>query len=368
MSVDRPTSADGSRLIHGFVHGEEPNVLESMYLAIILSRGYRHVRADNWSVAVDSSLPVVESSPLASLEQLGWSQQLLDGAETLTQLRLVGSRFWVSVAGATAAAAEDVLSTWRERLPELRTDDTLVRLQFWTHGRNAPEVHMRRLHAPAWPEIAANYPEPAREQLARLMDPDWRPGDGGQLILWQGLPGSGKTHALRSLLHAWRGWCDGFYVADPERFFGEGSYLMHVLLTAAREDTWHLLILEDAGELLAADAKLRTGQGLSRLLNSADGLIGQGLRVLILLTTNEQLGQLHPAVSRPGRTAAIVRFDAFSSKEANAWLAARGSEETITSSATLAELYALLRGDPMAAASRRDGSRVGFAVRGGDHR
>jgi len=358
-----------SQLVQIFGHGEEPSFVDATYVEVALRRGYRHVRTEAWPVQSDAVLPAAELPELASLHQPGFIEQLLDGGETVTQVRLTSDNFWISVAAATAEAADAAVAEWRERIPELRsedsTDDTFVLLKFWAHGPMGAGAHIRRLHAPTWPEIAANYPEPAGQQLATLMDPDWRPGQGGQLILWQGLPGAGKTYALRALLHGWRAWCDASYVTDPERFFGESAYLMHVLLTGARDELWHLLIVEDAGELLAADAKLRTGQGLSRLLNSADGLIGQGLRVLILLTTNEQLGQLHPAVSRPGRTAAIVRFAEFSAIEANAWLAARGSDQTVASSATLAELYALLRGDPMAAA-RRAASRVGFGLGAGD--
>ena len=33
-----------------------------------------------------------------------------------------------------------------------------------------------------------------------------------------------------------------------------------------------------------------------------DGIVGQSLRVLVLVTTNEPLRRLHPAVVRPGRT------------------------------------------------------------------
>ena len=42
------------------------------------------------------------------------------------------------------------------------------------------------------------------------------------------------------------------------------------------------------------------GQGLSRLLNVSDGLLGEGLRAVVLVTTNEPLRRLHPAVVRPG--------------------------------------------------------------------
>ena len=92
-----------------------------------------------------------------------------------------------------------------------------------------------------------------------------------------------------------------------------------------RDERWRLLVLEDTGELLTADAKARTGQGLSRFLNVVDGLIGQGLRIVVLVTTNEPLGSLHPAAARPGRCAASVEFVPFPAGEAREWLAAHGS-------------------------------------------
>src|ERR687895_2764782 len=110
---------------------------------------------------------------------------------------------------------------------------------------------------------------------------------------------------------------------------------------------WRLLVMEDTGELLAADARERTGQGLSRFLNVVDGLIGQGLRVLVLVTTNEEIRKLHPAVARPGRCAANVEFEPLSVAEASAWLERHGVDEQVTRPTTLASLYAVAEGlDP----------------------
>lgn len=106
-----------------------------------------------------------------------------------------------------------------------------------------------------------------------------------------------------------------------------------------------MLVFEDTGELLAADARERTGQGLSRLLNLVDGIVGQGLRVLVLVTTNEPLRRLHPAIARPGRCAARVEFEPFSPDEAAAWLGAHDLPATPNGSATLAQLFARLRGE-----------------------
>jgi hypothetical protein len=146
------------------------------------------------------------------------------------------------------------------------------------------------------------------------------------------------------------------YVTDPEAFFGTSPrYMLDLLLDEEDDELWRLLVLEDTGELLAADAKLRTGQGLSRLLNVVDGLIGQGLRVLVLVTTNDKAGSLNPAVARPGRCAAVIEFTELDDSEATEWLA-RNDVDSPAGASTLAELYALAAGHVPPA--RR---RIGFA-------
>jgi len=98
-------------------------------------------------------------------------------------------------------------------------------------------------------------------------------------------------------------------------------------------------VVEDADELLRADAKRSSGQAMARLLNLADGFIGQGLELLILLSTNEPVGRLHPATRRPGRCLADIEFKPLSEAEANAWLARRGAERRVDSPTPIADLY-----------------------------
>lgn len=110
------------------------------------------------------------------------------------------------------------------------------------------------------------------------------------------------------------------------------------------EPPWRLVVLEDAGELMAASARSEAGQRLSRMLNLTDGLLGQGVRCIMLVTTNEPLGRLHPAVRRPGRCWASVAFGGLPPAEATAWLAQRGADREVTRPTSLAELYAIAAG------------------------
>jgi hypothetical protein len=122
---------------------------------------------------------------------------------------------------------------------------------------------------------------------------------------------------------------------------------------------WRLLVLEDAGDLIAMDARERVGEALSRLLNLSDGILGQGLHLLTLITTNEELGKLNPAVQRPGRCLAITTFQSLSNREAEEWAAARNLMLPEDRDRwTLADLYALSAGSRISLAEQPVGFRA----------
>lgn len=327
---------------------------ERLFYAAALDAGFAEMGGESWPS--EGTLEVTDEV----LFRDGDNEivyQYEDG--TLAYASLHNGWFRSVVVAATREDVAETLSAFRASYPALyRVEDPdapVVPITFWTHSKNFGAMsRLRLIESASWADIEHNYSGAAREQLGALMD-GFEPGVNGQLILWQGSPGTGKTWALRALASEWADWAEFNYITDPDAFFvGNPDYLIDVLLhdsyeeilvtadpdedaavvTSSPEGKWRVLILEDTGELLAANAKESYGQGLSRLLNVVDGMIGQGLRVLVLVTTNDELDELHPAVARPGRCAAQIEFSPFTADEASEWL---GSE--VTEPASLAELY-----------------------------
>jgi hypothetical protein len=321
-----------------------PHHAWTRYAAIVHGGAYPHLGFRRWSTTATNLDSVSEEAATTGVSESGSSALVdlrPDGVEAWTYLYLARGSVGVSVAAVTPGDREAAQAWVQSRIPLAEPVDLVIPVQFWARDACATT---RTLAVPPWSDIAGNYPAAARDALDALVAAP--PRGHGRLLLWHGPPGTGKTHVVRALGWEWREWCSVHYVTDPEDFFGSSRYMLEVLLDEDADDEderWRLLVLEDTGELLSADAKERTGQGLSRFLNVCDGIIGQGLRVLVLVTTNELLRRLHPAVSRPGRCAAAIEIGAFPADEADAWLAARGLDPAGVA-LTLAELYARAEG------------------------
>jgi Domain of unknown function (DUF5925)/ATPase family associated with various cellular activities (AAA) len=258
-------------------------------------------------------------------------------------IRWHGGGAEVSVTAVTQDLARTVLAqATKDAAVEQRADDEAVSMGFWHRSpRRGPHRASRRLSAAPWAGIAANYPSAAAAALDKLMavTPDTV---HGHLVLLHGAAGTGKTTALRTLAREWRSWCQADCVLDPEILFSEPGYLMDVVIGHEEDDEdalpWRLLLLEDCDELIRGEA----GQSLSRLLNLTDGMLGQGRRVLVAITTNEDLRRLHPAVVRPGRCLARIEIGPLAPAEAAARLG-----RPVAAPVTLAELYAMRNGQPL---------------------
>jgi len=315
---------------------------QARFAQIVLARSLEHVAATSWASERMTLEGLLERSLFSlrdSVERAAVVELTDDlGEECLVHISLERGRAYLRSAGRTVDVLAAARSWMQERYPVSKPEEAQdVRISFW--DGESKRCTTRPLGVPTWPEIAGNYPASVSERLVSLLGRRFDDEHAGKLVLWHGAPGTGKTHALRAFAWEWRSWCSFHYITDPEEFVDSPRYMLKVLLDGEHDDAgWRLLILEDTGELLVPDAKYRAGQGLSRFLNIVDGLIGQGLSVVVLVTTNESLRSLNPAVSRPGRCVAQVEFTAFPAEEADAWLERRGLTGN-GSARTLASLY-----------------------------
>lgn len=313
----------------------------------------------------------------ASVDQRGIRQVLLRIRGDLPALvqRLHTGEIEVSIAAQDAARALELAQRLAGELRiEPRPADPRVAVAFWSGADGGilsePAARWRRLDLPRFSEIEANYPASVRAALRVMVGR--RSGEElpGRLALWHGPPGTGKTWALRALGREWGAWCELHYVTDPERLLGgDASHMLKVLAgdsetedpdregPPARRGRWRLLVLEDAGELLGIEAPAEVGRGFARLLNIVDGLLGQGTRALVLVTTNEPLGKLHPAVLRPGRAIAQLEFPPLSTEESRTWLSRHGVGREPEGPATIAELHAIAKGEEIRVAEH---APIGF--------
>lgn len=226
-----------------------------------------------------------------------------------------------------------ILSDISKESEDLSDSEVMVKFCYQTNG--GWTFYERSIDVHTWSSVEKNYPQSSQLELKQLSEISSIEESEGRILIMHGPPGTGKTNYLRSIMHSWKSWADFYVITDPERFLNDPTYLVGLLTFDASK--YKIVVLEDCGDLIRADRA--QGNAFSRLLNLADGILGQGQKVAFILTTNEHINNLEPALTRPGRCLATLELGPFDEVEASQWLG-----YTVDRPYTLAELYNTRRG------------------------
>jgi len=216
------------------------------------------------------------------------------------------------------------LATLSELLNETTapTKDNLIYLLEKTMMGTARLIR-KEINLPDPELLLHNYPSSIRPQIEKLLQTKQSDLKKGKITILNGIPGSGKSFLLRSFVNEWRDWAELVYITDTEEFFNDARFFRSVLTEVERRFGVNgktvILILEDADMYISTDAKLIQGSIVSKILNAADGIIGDALNIMFCITANESGEKVHQAFQRPGRCLHHIEFVKFPYDEAVEW-------------------------------------------------
>jgi len=168
------------------------------------------------------------------------------------------------------------------------------------------------------------------------------------LVLFHGLPGTGKTYYIRHLLRE-MAISNKVVIYMPPNMVdhlvepGFMTFLSQTVSQYSSEGKFCVLLIEDAEPLLASRSSDTRIQGVTNLLNMTDGLLNDMLKLQIICTFNVELKHLDAALLRPGRLIARKEFKALQELDANLLAQRLGIKYHFSEPATLSEIYAKLK-------------------------
>ncbi|MDR0901920.1 MAG: AAA family ATPase [Opitutaceae bacterium] len=226
---------------------------------------------------------------------------------------------------AAARWVKDLSARYRRRVRKTPEKSTFSVLSISETGPDTTDVEITRAYAMEDDALRLLYGDaflPWENELTAAM----KKHDTGTLI-FQGPPGTGKTTFIRHLVDKLKKTHRFYYLPVTHEELLTSPRMVNFW---ARENRVYdklkkVIILEDAEALLERGPHGRSG-AIANLLNIADGLLGEFLKVQLLCTVNCEIGQLDEAVVRPGRLIGYREFPRLSPEQAARIAAKHGRE------------------------------------------
>ncbi|CAF0949549.1 unnamed protein product [Adineta ricciae] len=156
------------------------------------------------------------------------------------------------------------------------------------------------------------------------------------IVLLHGIPGSGKTHYIRYLIHEIEGKSLIYVPPDMAKEISSPDFLPFLM-----QYPDSILIIEDAENIIKdRNESFFPSQAVANLLNLSDGLLGDAMHQQIIATFNCDLTTIDPALLRKGRLIANYEFNKLSLENSKILSETLGFGTTnVTEPMTLADIY-----------------------------
>lgn len=153
------------------------------------------------------------------------------------------------------------------------------------------------------------------------------------LILLHGIPGTGKTSYIKSLLTRNQ---QSKFIFIPNDFVQE--ILQPQFMTFLLQHRDSILVIEDAEKVIMSRQDSGQNSVVSTILQITDGLFSDYLNIKIICTFNTDVSRIDKALFRKGRMIAFYEFKELSKEKARALLPA-DTHDKLPERLTLAEIY-----------------------------
>jgi SpoVK/Ycf46/Vps4 family AAA+-type ATPase len=174
------------------------------------------------------------------------------------------------------------------------------------------------------------------------------------LVLFSGVPGSGKTTIVKNL---------AMNIDKKIIFVPPGTVDIITtpgFLNFMLDHKNSILLIEDAEKVIRSrEGEGSNPEGVSNILNLTDGFLGDCLNLFIIATFNTPREKIDKALIRKGRLVAEHHFDELTADQANIILQKIGSKRKADKNMTLAEIYNE-EGGMEEKAQEKEKKRIGF--------